>query len=243
MHLQHSPQKEGSRTHKLSLPYQAAHLQLPAGILKQPAARLAFAEALASSGSTSRALEVLQAALEGGPAGEVSINATQVLVVLCPSHIAARCRRPCIALCAAHRVTSIALHLTVSAAMTIVWASELITGDHDRGQAVLALQEHAAVVHAIGRLHLATDPDAQAAAKPDGLHQALSALHKQMPALLAAKPPAAAVEPLMHSILAAALAHEGRQGWDSVAGEAPSMCISHAGCTSLGGEGLLCTAV
>ena len=79
-------------------------------------------------------------------------------------------------------------------------------------------------MHAIVRLHLATDPDAHAAAKPDGLHQALSALHKQMPGLLAANPPTAAVEPLMQSILAAALAHQGRQGWDSAAGEAPSKC-------------------
>ena len=86
------------------------------------------------------------------------------------------------------------------------------------------------MLHAIVRLHLATDsPTAQAAAKPDGLHQALSALHKQMPALLAAKAPAAAVEPLMQSILAAALAHKGQQGWDSAAGEAPIMCASHAG--------------
>ena len=90
------------------------------------------------------------------------------------------------------------------------------------------------MVHAIMRLHLATDPHAQAAAKPAGLHQALSALHKQMPALLAVKPPAAAVEPLMHSIMAAALAHEGQQGWDSAAGEAPPMCTSHAGCRTQG---------
>ena len=80
------------------------------------------------------------------------------------------------------------------------------------------------MLHAIVRLHLATYPDAQAAAKPDGLHQALSALHKQMPALLAAKPPTAAVEPLMQSILAAALTHQGRQSCDSAAGDAPSMC-------------------
>lgn len=98
------------------------------------------------------------------------------------------------------------------------------------------------MLHAIMRLHLATDPNAQAAAKPDGLHQALSALHKQMPALLAAKPPATAVEPLMQSILAAALVHKGRQGWDSAAGEASSMWTSHAGCCTRGATALVVKA-
>ena len=81
MHLQHP---EGGQAHLQSiLAHQAAHLQLPAGDLKRPAACLAFAEALASSGKTRRALEVLQAALEGGPTGEVSISAMHVLVAHC----------------------------------------------------------------------------------------------------------------------------------------------------------------